>query len=113
MICVIINSVTQFVNPPQQERKRLQAIQEKEKQQQDDDEEEEQDFVPSSMKLPRGRGVLIKNVNVEKKVRKLEKERIGAGADGSQFLDVEENVSGRARGRGKGRGRIVKKINGE
>ena len=111
MICVIINSVTQFVNPPQQERKRLQAIQEKEKQQQDDDEEEEQDFVPSSMKLPRGRGVLIKNVNVEKKVRKLEKERIEA--DESQFLDVEENVSGRARGRSKGRGRIVKKINGE
>ena len=110
MKCLIINSVTQFLNPPQQERKRLQAIQEKEKQQQDDDEEEEQDFVPSSMKLPRGRGVLIKNVNVEKKVRKLEKERTG---DGSQFLDVEENISGRARGRGKGRGRIVKKINGE
>ena len=100
------------MNPLQQERKRLEAIKEKEKQQQDDDEEEEQDSVPSSKKLPSGgRGVLIRNVNVEKKVRKLEKE--GIGADGSQFQDVEENVCSLGRGRGKGRGRILKKINGE
>ena len=99
------------MNPLQQERKRLQAIKEKEKQQQDDDEEEEeQDFVPSSKKLPSGgRGVLIRNVNVEKKVRKLEKE--GIGAHGSQFQDVEENFGSLSRGRGKGRGRILKKIN--
>ena len=101
------------MNPLQQERKRLQAIKEKEKQQQDDnEEEEEQDFVPSSKKLPSGgRGVLIRNVNVEKKVRKLDKE--GIGADGSQFQDMEENVCSLGRGRGKGRGRILKKINGE
>ena len=95
------------MNPLQQERKRLQAIKEKEKQQLDDVEEEEE-----RKKLPSGgRGVLIRNVNVEKKVRKLEKE--GIGADGSQFQDIEENVCSLGRGRGKGRGRILKKINGE
>ena len=95
------------MNPLQQERKRLQAIKEKEKQQLDDVEEEEE-----RKKLPSGgRGVLIRNVNVEKKVRKLEKE--GIGADGSQFQEVEENVCSVGRGRGKGRGRILKKINGE